>query len=242
MEELNKKRNSLEIGEVINNTLEIYKKTALQAGMAILSMYFVLVLLFFIGSNFFFKMEEIPELMKNFNPEKFSLNGRMIYLTIITVFLSLVAPFMAGIFKMFQDADHEEEIAFSSIFAYINSPKYIHIVLATATISVLSNGFNLFLKDFFSEPFGTLIGVVISLIVGILTYIAIPLILFKDFNFINAIKESSKQIGANLFSAIVLMIIAFVLSFIGIFAFCVGIFFTIPFLYAMQYSIYKRLN
>ena len=62
MEESNKKQNALEIGEVVNDTIEIYKKAALQAGLAILCIYFVLVLLFFIGSKFFFKMEEIPEL------------------------------------------------------------------------------------------------------------------------------------------------------------------------------------
>lgn len=242
MEELNKKQNALDIGEVVNDTLEIYKKTALQAGLAILCIYFVLVLLFFIGSKFFFKMEEIPELLKNFDPEKFSFNGKIIYISAAAVFLSLIAPFMAGIFKMFQDADNNEEIAFSSIFAYINSPKYIHIVLATATITILSNGFNLFLKDFFSEFLGTFIGALISLVIGILTYLVIPLVIFKNLNFISAIKESARQIGSHLFPAIILMIIAFILSFIGILAFCIGIFFTIPFLYAMQYSIYKRLN
>ncbi|TGD59833.1 hypothetical protein [Flavobacterium humi] len=242
MEELHQKRNSLDIGEVVNDAFEIYKKTYIQAGLAILCIYFVLVLLFFIGSKFFFKMEDLPEIMKNFNPEKFSSTGKLIYIACSAVFLSLIAPFMAGIFKMFQDSDNNEEIAFSAIFAYINSPKYIHIVSATAIIAVLSNGFNLFLKDFFPEFVGILLGAIISLAIGILTYIVIPLVIFKNLNCIAAIKESTKQIGTHLFPAVILMVIAFVFSFIGIFAFCIGIFFTIPFLYAMQYSVYKRLN
>jgi hypothetical protein len=38
-----------------------------------------------------------------------------------------------------------------------------------------------------------------------------------------------------------LIIVAFIGSILGIFAFCFGIFFTFPFIYSMQYAVYKNI-
>jgi hypothetical protein len=242
MSELNQKQKKLDIGEVINDAFEIYKKIALQSGLAIMCIYLVLAILFFIGVGFFFKTDELPELMKNFDPEKFSFNGKLIYLSVVIAIAALVSPYLAGILKMAQDADREEEISFATTFTYINNPKFIQIILFSATAAILGSVFNLFLKSPFNEDVGTFIGIVLSLTVNFLTYIAVPHIIFGNLNFIEAITESSKQILGNLIPALVLMIVAFILPVVGIFAFCIGIFFTLPFLYAVQYCMYKSLN
>lgn len=242
MNELDQKQKGLDIGEVINDAFEIYKKIALQAGLAIMCIYLVMVILFFIGVGFFFKTDDFPQLMKNFDPEKFSLNGKLIYLSVVIAIAALVNPYLAGILKMAQDADKEEEVSFTTIFTYINNPKFIQIILFSVTTAILGSIFNLFLKFPFTENVGTFIGIALSLMVNFFTYIAVPHIIFGNLNFIEAITESLKQILNNLIPAIILILVAFILPIVGIFAFCIGIFFTMPFLYAIQYSMYKRLN
>jgi hypothetical protein len=242
MEEFKNKPAKLDVSEQINDAFEIYKKVALTGGLAMLSLYFIISILFFVGMGFFFKPEEFPIIIKNFNPDKLSLNGQLIYLAAITVFSALISPFTAGIIKMAYDADNDQEVQFSSIFTYVNNPQFIHILLSTIVLTVTSTGLNMVLKHFLIDSLAAFLGILISLSIVIVTYLAIPLIIFRNLNFSDAIKTSTIQILNNFFPAILLMFIAFVLAIVGIFGFCIGILFTMPFIYVMHYCIYKKLN
>ncbi|WP_394759342.1 hypothetical protein [Flavobacterium sp.] len=242
IEEINNPKKSLDLGEVINDAFEIYKKTALMGGLAFMFLMSIIMMFTIMGIGYFFDMEKLPELMKDFNPETLSAKGMLIYFGVIVGFTVLISPFIAGMLKMAHDADHNEEVTFSSIFSYVNSPQFINIILATTTISLFSIGLNIILKYILPTPLGEILGFIVSYSISILTFIAIPLVIFKDLNFISAIKTSYKSILNNFFVVLLLMIIGGILSAVGIFAFCIGIFFTVPFVYAIQYSIYKRLN
>jgi len=116
MEELNNTPVKLDIGEQLNHAFEVYKKIAVVAGLAILSIYFIIAMLTFIGIGFFFKAEELPKLLKEFNPDHLSMKGQLFYLLGVVVFVSLISPFVAGILKMAKDAENDEEVQFSFIF------------------------------------------------------------------------------------------------------------------------------
>ncbi len=240
MEELNKTK--LDIGEQINESFEIYKKIALMGGLAMTTIYVGVIILSIIALGFFFNMEQIPELLKDLKPEELGLMDQIKFSLGVVLFVALLSPFMAGMLKMARDADNNEEVTFSSIFFYINSPQFIHIVLATTTITILSNGFNLLVKYFVTQPPANFIGMIISFTISLFTYLVIPHIIFKNMNFINAIKKSITQITDNLLVVILLIVIAFIFACLGIFAFCFGILFTVPFMSAMNYSIFKKLN
>ncbi|WP_300565635.1 hypothetical protein [Flavobacterium sp.] len=242
MEEQNTNKTKLDIGEQINDAFEIYKKIALMGGLAMTTIYVVVIMLSIIALGFFFNMEQMPELLKDFKPEQLGLVDQMKFSLGVLLFVALLSPFMAGMLKMARDADNNEEVTFSSIFFYINSPQFIQIVLATTTITILSNGLNLLVKHFVAQPPANFIGIIISFTISLFTYLVIPHIIFKNMNFINAIKKSITKIADNLLIVILLIIIAFILACLGIFAFCLGILFTIPFMYAMNYAIYKKLN
>lgn len=242
MEEFNSRPATLDINEQINDAFKIYKKMALTGGLGLLSIYFIIFILFTVGMGFFFKPEEAVIAMKNFNPDKLSLNGQMIYLGSISLFSALISPFIAGIIKMAHDADNDQEVQFSSIFAYVNSPQFIHIILFTIVLAFMSGGLNMLLKHFLLARIGTLLGLLVSILIATLTYLVIPLIIFRNLNFVDAIKTSVNQILNNFFPAFFLMIIAFILAIVGVFGFCIGILFTMPIMYVMQYCIYKKLN
>lgn len=96
MEELNKNNTKLDIGEQINDAFEIYKKIALMGGLAMTTIYVVVIMLSFIALGFFFNMEELPELMKDFKPDQLGLVDQMKLSLGGVLFLALLSPFMAG--------------------------------------------------------------------------------------------------------------------------------------------------
>jgi hypothetical protein len=242
MEEMNDTKKSLDLGEVINETFEIWKKTALMGGLAFMFLMLILMTLAMVGIGYFFNKEELPELMKNFNPETLSTNGMLIYFAVVIGFTVLISPFIAGMLKMAHDADNDQEVTFSSIYYYVNSPQFLDIILTTTAISLFSVGLNILLKNALPNTSGDILGFIISYTISVLTFIAIPLVIFKNLNFIDAIKLSCSRILNNFFIVLLLMIVAGLFSAVGIIALCIGLFFTIPFAYAMQYSIYKRLG
>ncbi|WP_395047410.1 hypothetical protein, partial [Flavobacterium sp.] len=235
---MNDIKKSLDLGETINEAFEIWKKTALMGGLAFIFLMLILTMLSMVGVGYFFNKEELPELMKNFNPETLSTNGLLIYFAIVIGFTVLISPFVAGMLKMAHDADNDQEVTFSSIYYYVNSPQFLDIILATTTISLFSVGLNILLKNALPNTSGDILGFIISYTISILTFIAIPLVIFKNLNFIDAVKQSCSKILNNFFIVLLLMIVAGIFSAIGIIALCIGLFFTIPFAYAMQYSIY----
>ena len=241
MEEMNDTKKSIDLGAVINEAFEIWKKTALMGGLAFIFLMLILTVLTVVGVGYFFSKEELPELMKNFNPEALSSNGMLIYFAVVIGFTVLISPFIAGMLKMAHDADNNEEVTFSSIYYYVNSPQFLDIALATTVISIFSVGLSLLLKSILPNILGEILGFIMSYMVSILTFIAIPLVIFKSLNFIDAIKLSCSRILNNFFMVLLLMIVAGLFSVVGIIALCIGLFFTIPFVYAIQYSIYKRL-
>lgn len=241
MEEWNNRKKSLDIGEVINESFEIYKKIAVVGGLAFMMLTFALVLLSFMGLGFFTDMEKFPELMKDFNPDELSLKGTLIYIGVMVVFTALTSPFIAGMLKMAHDADHDEEVSLSSLYYYVNSPAFVHIILTTTLVSLISISLNMLLKFVIPGFLSGVIGFIISYSISILTFIAIPLVIFKNMPFMDAIQKSCALISKHFFVVLLLMIIAGIFAAVGLIAFCLGIFFTIPFAYAIQYSIYKKL-
>ena len=239
---MNDTKKTLDLGETINESFEIWKKTALMGGLAFIFLMLILTMLTVVGIGYFFNKEELPELMKNFNPETLSINGMLIYFGVVIGFTVLISPFVAGMLKMAHDADNNEEVTFSSIYYYVNSPQFLDIVLATTAISLFSVGLNMLIKNVMPNTSGEILGFVISYTISILTFISIPLVIFKNLNFIDAIKLSCTRILNNFFIVLLLMIVAGIFVIIGFFAFCIGLFFAMPFAYAMQYSIYKRLE
>lgn len=240
MEDVPKK---IDIGTTLNNAIEIYKKTFLVSGLAFFFMVIFLLLLFFIGINFFIGFEVAAEQMKTFDPTNLSLKGTLIYVACGILTTILIAPFTAGILKMMKDADNDEEVTFSTLFQYVNSPQYTSIILATLLLSLISFGLNIGLqKLIIDKTLGSIISMTLSVVFSILTLLTLPNIIFKDLDVISAIKNSILVTNKNFFQILLLLLIAIIIGYIGLIAFCIGIFFTFPIYFAVQYSIYKNLN
>ncbi|MES2811821.1 MAG: hypothetical protein V4670_05055 [Bacteroidota bacterium] len=240
MEEARKK---IDIGTTINNAIEIFKKTYLVSGFAFLFMTVFLMTLGIIGLEYFIGLEKAAEMLKTFDPANLSINGTFIYFGCMLLFSVLIAPFNAGLLKIMKDADDEKEISFSSLFYYVNSSYYVRIIGLTLILVSLNFILNIGIQKIITDKsIGGIISTIFSVALSILTFVSLPNIIFKDFGVIDAIKNSVTLTQNNVFQIILLIVIALVIGYAGLILFCIGLFFTFPIYYAMQYAIYKNLN
>jgi uncharacterized membrane protein len=71
--------------------------------------------------------------------------------------------------------------------------------------------------------------------------LTIPLIIFGKLSSIDAIKSSIIIVSKQPLILLGLIIVSLIAAIIGIFGFCIGMLFTMPFVYSMNYTIYKNI-
>ncbi len=231
----------LDFGTVFEHAFENYKKIALYAGLMLLFFFIALGVLFMIGMISYVGMENMEEFSKKLTQfselkEKpldivLQINAGMILLS------GLLNPFMAGFFKMADCAEKGEEFHVSTMFTYYKSPYFANIFIAIFIITLVNMGFSTLL-----EIAGlNIMGSIISLLLSFITFLVVPLIVFGKLNAIDAIKSSVIIVSKQPLVLLGLIIVAFIGAMIGIFGFCIGILFTMPFMYSMCYVIYSSI-
>ncbi|ANO49095.1 hypothetical protein B0A78_06825 [Flavobacterium columnare NBRC 100251 = ATCC 23463] len=233
----------IDLYQIIKESIELYKKNILLVGFVFFILTVVLVSLLNVGLKTFYKGEDLLEYLKNFNPEKLSIQAKLLYLLGATIIVVLVAPFNAGILKIMKDAQEGKEVRINTFFHYINSPYYFSIVLVTLLIS----GAGLFINTSIEGLIGdykikSFISFFISVSTSILTFTALPNVIFSNLRPIDGIVKSIKDCFSNFGKIFLLMIISLVLGYLGFFAFCIGIFFSFPFYFVIQYKVYDKLK
>ncbi len=231
----------LDFGTVFESAFENYKKIALYAGLILLFFLIFLFILMFAGLVSYVgieNMEAFSEKLKKFSELKekpidivLQLNAGMLLLS------GLLNPFLAGFFKMADCGAKDEEFHVSTMFSYYKSPYFSNIFIATFIITLINVGLSTLL-----ELAGfNIIGSIISLTLSFLTFLVVPLIVFGKLNAIDAIKSSVIIVSKQPLILLGLIIVSLIAAIIGIFGFCIGILFTMPFIYSMNYTIYKNI-
>lgn len=231
----------LDFGTVFEHAFENYKKIALYAGLMLLFFFIALAVLFMIGMVSYIgveNMEEFSKKLTQFSELKEKPLDIMLQINAGMLLLSgLVNPFMAGFYKMADCAEKDEEFHVATMFTYYKSPYFGNIFISIVIITLVNIGFSTLLE---LAGFKT-IGAIISLILSFVTFLVVPLIVFGKLNAIDAIKSSILIVSKQPLILLGLLIVAIIASAIGIFGFCVGILFTMPFIYSMNYVIYSTI-
>ncbi len=239
MEEIKK----VDIGNTLNESFELFKKTFLTAGLAFGLLMFFVVAMAIVGIQFFVGFDNIEELAQKIDPKTMDLRASIIYYFVVLLFSILIAPFNAGILKIMDNANKGEEIATSNIFTYVNSKHYLDIVFATFINVSLSFIINFGLQSILeANVIQTIISLVISGILGVLLSLVIPLIIFEDIDVLKAVYKSVKTSSINFFQIALLLFISLIISYLGVFVFFIGFIFSFPIYYATQYCIYKAVK
>ncbi len=234
IEEIKRQGYRFDFGTTFNHAFEIYKKIAATAGVAFLLfglVIFILLMIYMFTSLDWQKLSQDPE---QFNLTHFSTSGLISYAVFMILFTAISVPLSAGIIKMCYNAESGREFSIGTAFEYYTGHYFVDLFLAGLLIGTLNIGIGIGC-EFMGVGF---VGSIVSLIIGVFTVVFIPLIIFGNLRPIEAIKGSIAVVSKEFLMVFLLLIVSGIISICGIIACCVGIFFTLPIVYAVYYSIY----
>jgi hypothetical protein len=240
IEEIVRNGYQLDFADVFNKAFENYKKIALYAGLMIFVFMVILFAVAAIMSVTFvgiaaLSQESLEGLSKTM--ENLSGTAQIQYVGLSILFSCLISPLTAGLIKMAYCAERDEEFHVSTVFSYYTTAYFTQILVATFLILVSRNGIAMAL-DYSGI---ILLGSMLSLAISFFTILAIPLIIFSDLKAVDAIKFSFLIVSKQPLILFALMSIAVIGSMVGFIGCCIGVFFTLPFVYSMHYAIYNEI-
>jgi hypothetical protein len=230
----------LDFGTVLNDAFANYKKNALFVGLALLifcvifGFFSVMIAISFYGfSSNFTDLEAIS----GFKISSFPGTTIVFSIFVASFFTAIFTPFLAGFLKVADLAAKNQEFTTAAFFGYYKSPYFVSIFIASMLLSLVSMSLSTLLETINMRYLGT----VSSLIISAFTFLYIPLIIFGNLKPLDAIKGSLILVFKQPLVIIGLLIVAFIAAMSGFVGCCIGIFFTIPFVYSMQYTIYASI-
>lgn len=230
----------LDISDVFTKAYEIYKKTVLFTALGLLLTGILVIILAVVLMTLLFGFDF--SIFENFDPQTFSTSTEGISFFIMSALVGLIigvaaAPISAGFLKLCKDAKDQKELSFGTIFSYYQ-PKYFgNIAMASILIGIISGLFSYLTQFVILFP---AINYLVTIFISTLTAMMVPLIIFKDFNAIQAIEYSSKIVAKNFFMVFILILLATIIGILGAFLCGIGVLFSFPFYYAVQFCIYDE--
>ncbi|NER13916.1 hypothetical protein GWK08_10725 [Leptobacterium flavescens] len=230
----------LDFGDVFNKSFEVYKKSIwmILLGILVVGMITAVLVILLFSVIFGIQLNDFISL----DPAVSTIGGSVSYFLSTTLFgiviAALLGPVNAGFLKVCKDAKDNKEPSFSSIFQYYSSEYLGNIIVATVILSIVSGVFSFISQFMLSMLF---LNYIFSIIFSTLTVLIIPLIIFKDFNAMQAIEYSIKLVSKNFLMVFLLILVGTLASFLGVFLCGIGILFSLPFLYAVYFCTYDAI-
>lgn len=239
IEEIIRNGYQLNFESVFNEAFNNYKKIALYAGLLFFVFTVLVGIVLSVSVIYYYGMDALTEILKpeNLQPENFKGVSLLAFIGSGIVISSLLSPLVAGLLKMAYCAERDEEFHISTLFEYYKIGYFRELFIATFIIGLLNSG----LSSAVDYAGIKLIGAIISAVVSFFTFLTIPLIIFSDLKAIDAIKSSAILISKQPLVLLGLVVVAYLGSLVGIIGCCIGLFFTLPFMYSMYYAIYSQI-
>lgn len=224
---------------IFNLIFENYKKIAVYAGLLIFVFTVLFVSTVYVSLAAYFGVDTITEALKpeNLKPENLSKEFLMIYSGFAVLFTCLISPLTAGFLKMAYCADHDQEFHITTFFGYYKLSYFIPLFVATFIITLFNTGIST-ASELIGQP---IVGSLITMIVSFYSLLTIPLIIFGELSAIEAIKASVTIVSKQPSVLLSLVAVSMIASIVGLLVFCIGVLFTIPFVYSLYYILYKEI-
>ncbi|QKJ63479.1 hypothetical protein [Flavobacterium sp. M31R6] len=239
LNDIEKNGYQIDFANVFNHAFENYKKIAVYAGLVLFI--FSVLFVIFIGVSLISVMG-VTAMTRELSPEKLNVENLsesnfLVFGSIALIVSCILSPFQASFLKMAHCGDRDEEFHISDLFGYYRLPYLKEIIISTFLISAIGFAQATLLSYVHLE----LLGKVITYFISYITLLVTPLVIFGDLKAIEAIKYSILLIFKQPFVILGLIIVAFIGSLVGFMGCCIGVFFTLPFLYSMNYAIYSAV-
>ena len=228
---------SLDLSKVLEKSFETYKKIVGIAGVSMMIISIVLAVVF--GGLFgaLVGFSNFTETMAGLQSGIMSESSQVTIIATSAILAAVFSPITAGILKMAQLANANQKFGVDTVFDYFKTHHFKDLFISALLISVVGNSLS-FLLVYFHIP---IVGNIIVGVIGFLTFLSIPLIAFSNLNAIEAITMSARLVLKNPFIIFVLLLVGIIFAMLGIIAFCIGIFFSLPFYYVVYYTIYNEI-
>jgi hypothetical protein len=239
IEEIKKNGYTLDFGNVFNHAFENYKKIALYGGLMIFVLFVLLSILAFGVLIAVFGSLAVVNFLKpeNLQTENLSLDSMLIFSGVSLLITCLLSPFSAGLIKMAYCAERDDEFHLSTMFEYYKAPFFKELFIATFLITIVNSVLSGII-NYIQIP---IIEVVVSVTIGLFTILMIPLIIFGKLKAVEAIQASILVVSKEPIVILGLLVIGVIASLVGLIGCCIGIVFTIPFMYSLYYALYSEI-
>ena len=239
IEEIKKNGYDLDFGNVFNHAFENYKKIALYAGLIIFVFFVLLCILAFGILIAIFGAPAIVDFLKpeNLQTENISITTLLIISGASALISCLLSPFPAGLIKMAYCAERDEEFHVSTMFEFYKAPYFKELFVATFLVSLTSSIVSTII-NYAQIP---ALGFVVTVTVSLFTIMLIPLIIFGKLKAVEAIQTSILVVSKQPLVLLGLIVIGSIGVMVGFIGCCIGIFFTLPFIYSLYYAIYSEI-
>ena len=120
------------------------------------------------------------------------------------------------------------------------SQPMIHLsktIFFTFVVTLLSSG----IAEALNYAEIPLLGAILSTVVGLFTILVIPLIIFGKLKALDAIQASILVVSKQPFVLLGLLVVGYVATLVGLIGCCIGVFFTMPFIYSIYFAIYNDI-
>ncbi len=246
IEEIKRTGYNLDLGEAINAVFGNYKKIALLAGAVILLVGVAAIFVIGGAAALIIGVGTLTQSLTDYGSGIVTSTALVANLIASVIGAGLFAPVAAGIIQMAHNAEINEDFDFGTAFMHYKTKYFKELFFGAIIITLAGSGLSTVIELVkLSNPGGSMViagavaGFLISILVTLFTLVTIPLIIFGDLKAVDAIKSSFVLVSKNFWIILLLALIVIVFVFLGIIALCIGIIFTLPALYSMQYVIYK---
>ncbi len=237
IQEIKENGYELDFSNAFNPAFEIYKKIAGSAGAVMLLIVIVLLIMVFIGIFAFMGLDSIGENMRNFSPVNLSLPFLLLYCVLVFAGSIFSILLTAGLLQMAYNAFHNLDFSMGTVLEHFKSGATKELVIGGIIIAV-PNLIQILLFEYITLSF---IGSIISMLIGLFTFLMVPLIIFGKLKASDAVMGSIHVLLKNFLMIFLLLIVSYILALVGMIACGIGVVFTIPFMYAMITSIYLNI-
>ncbi len=236
----------LGFGEVVEQTINNFKKTALIQGVVLLVVLIIFTIVAGSVAGLAYGLGSITEYFTDIAVNEVSTVALLVQFGVSVIAAGIAAPFTAGLLKMAHNAEENRQVEFSTVFDYYKSTYIKDLFLTGILISLFLSGLgtviNLVIQSYPSGPlfiFLIIFSFLLNVLVPILTIFAIPLVVFGNLSATEAIKGSIVVTKQKFWTILALSLVLGICALLGFFGFCIGIFFTIPLLYSAIYIMYR---
>lgn len=226
-----------DIGRLIDESFATFKKTVWVMGVGMLLLTVVGIVLSMVVFSFSLGINSLEQFIQESRYLQHDTTYLLVNAGLGIVMAGLMAPITAGFYKINHLANTNQEFSIGTLFEYYSSSYLKELIVYGILVALITNVIALGL----SYLDMTFIAAIFQIIIAFLFIFGIPLIIFENHNATEAITYSSKLALRNPITIILSFLFALLIALLGIIAICIGIIFTIGYIYTMNYTLYNSI-